>query len=364
MMTDDSSQQLEAVNSNAVSPLESIERANIDMQISTARRYPRTLSKVKADMTSFATLDEETAQGCFYTVPRGGKTIQGPSVRLAEIAVSCYGNLRAGARVIETVTTGDNPHVVVQAIAHDLEKNVAITLEKRRRIVGKKSKGGKVDEDDINLACNACTAVAFRDAVFKVIPMALIKPVCDIAKRVAVGDVKSLVAKRSEVLTKLKQMGAKEANILALVGAAKVEDIDLEKLGTLIGVGTALKEGELTLEEAFPEPRKDLPAPGSLAAAVGGAPTPALAPEVANQAQSAPAEATPEPTIDRDALVKEIENLLFDNGVPESKLFDYAHRMKMVPEGIVALFELPTKDLAKLKLAIPSLSTAKKGGVK
>jgi hypothetical protein len=241
--------------------LESIERASIDMQISTAKKYPRTLSKVKADMLSFATLDEETASACFYTLPRGGKAIQGPSVRLAEIAVSSYGNLRAGSRVIATMTHGDNPHVVVQAVAHDLEKNTAITIEKRRRIVGKKRNEGRVDEDDINLACNACSAIAFRDAVFKIIPQALIKPVYEQAKKVAVGDVKSLTVTRSKVVDRLKQMGVSEARILNVVGARKAEDITQDKLEILIGLGTAIRDGDATIEEAFPEATQAPPPP-------------------------------------------------------------------------------------------------------
>lgn len=238
----------ETVQLNA---LESIERASIDMQISTAKRYPRTLSVVKADMLSFATLDEETASGCFYTLPRGGKTIQGPSVRLAEIALACYGNLRAGSRVISVVTEGSEPHVVIQAVAHDLQRNVAITIEKRRRITKKKNKD-RIDEDDINLAANAGSSIAFRDAVFKVVPLALVKPVYEQAKQVAVGDVKSLSKRRGQVVDRLKQMGATEERILAAVGAAKIEDIDQGKIETLIGLGTALKDGDTTLEEAFP----------------------------------------------------------------------------------------------------------------
>lgn len=231
--------------------LEAIERASIDMQITTAKKYPRSLSKVKADMTAFATLDEETAQSCFYTLPRGGRTIQGPSVRLAEIAVSCYQNLRAGARVISTVTHGDTPHVIVQAVAHDLQNNVAITIEKRRRITKKRSKDA-IDEDDINLACNACASIAFRDAVFKVVPQALIKPVYENAKMVAVGDIKSLGKRRQQVVDRLKQMGVFEDRMLARVSARKVDDIGPEELATLIGLGTALKDGEITLEDAFP----------------------------------------------------------------------------------------------------------------
>jgi hypothetical protein len=237
------------------SAVEAIERAQIDTQIATAKRYPLhtpgMLSQVKAAMLTFATLDEETASGCFYTLPRGGKAIQGPSVRMAEIAISCYGNIRDSVRVIDVVSTGDSPHVTVQAVAHDLERNVAISVEKRRRIVKKKFKDA-IDEDDINLAVNACTAIAFRDAAFKVIPLALIKPVVEAAKKVAVGDIKSLAAKRVTVVDRLKQMGTTEKRILSVVNCVKVEDISFEMLEILIGLGTALKDGETTLEEAFP----------------------------------------------------------------------------------------------------------------
>lgn len=253
----------------ALTPIEAIERASIDVQITTARRFPRTLSTVKATMLSFATLDEETAASCFYTLPRGGKNIQGPSVRLAEIAVSSYQNLRAGSRVVEVVTDGPSPHVLVQAVAHDLQNNVAISVEKRRRIT-KKKKAERIDEDDINLACNACSAIAFRDAVFKVVPLALVKPVFEAAKKTAIGDIKSFAAKRAAVVDRLKQMGAREDRILAVVEAKKVDDIDLTKLEVLIGLGTALKDGEVTLEDAFPPLAETKPPAGGLSAAVDG----------------------------------------------------------------------------------------------
>jgi hypothetical protein len=243
--------EIEILKPETLSAIEQISRAEIDCQISTAKKYPRSLSSVKKDMLAFATLDQETSEGCFYSLPRGGKTIQGPSVRLAEIAVSCYGNLRAGVRIINTVSTGDNPHVVLQAVCHDLEKNVAIQVEKRRRIVGKKSKGGAIDEDDINLAANAGAAIAFRDAVFKVIPGALIKPVCDEAKRVAIGDSKTLSERRQRAIDSFGKMSVSKDKILAFLGKKSVEDIDLTDLETMFGLHTAIKDGHTTVDEAF-----------------------------------------------------------------------------------------------------------------
>ncbi len=41
--------------------LELLERAQIDMQIATAKKYPRDIARVKKRMLDFATLDEDMA---------------------------------------------------------------------------------------------------------------------------------------------------------------------------------------------------------------------------------------------------------------------------------------------------------------
>ncbi len=235
--------------------IEQMERASIDMQIATAKRYPRNVKAASNAIMAMATMDEETATSCFYSLPRGGKSIQGPSVRLAEIAVACYGNIRAGSRIISTDTSSETPHVAVQSVAHDLETNVAVTIEKRRRITPRKNRDGTtfVDEDAVNLAVNACSAIAFRDAAFKVIPRAVITPALNAARSVSVGETRSLVANRAKVLKRLNQMGVTDDRICAAVGVSSVIEIDEEKLADLIGIGTSIRDGQTTIEEAFPE---------------------------------------------------------------------------------------------------------------
>src|SRR4051812_35203832 len=80
-------------------------RAEIDIQISTAKHYPRSIKAFKQQALDMATFDEETASGCFYSLPRGGKPVEGPSARLAEIVLSAWGNVRADARVVSADAT-------------------------------------------------------------------------------------------------------------------------------------------------------------------------------------------------------------------------------------------------------------------
>jgi len=269
-----------------------IEQAQIDTQIATARRYPRNIAKVKAQMLAIATLDEETAAACSYAIPRAGKVITGPSVRLAEIALSAFSNVRAATRIL-SVHTGENPHAVVQAVCHDLENNVVFAVEKRRRITPKKDhKTGThkpVDDDDIQLAVNAGSAIAFRDAVFKVVPGALVKPVMEAARKVAVGDAKSFTVNRDKILARLRQMGVQDERIFAVIGVTKADVITGDQLETLIGLGTAIKDGTLTIEEAFPPVAREVKAP------VFKPKTPAATPQDDGDVAPVAPEATTEP---------------------------------------------------------------------
>lgn len=261
-MNEQNSPELEIVGSGepALGNLGAMHRAEVDMQVATAKRWPRVLSKVKSDMLGFATLDEETAKSCFYKLPRGGKVIEGPSVRLAEIAVACYGNLRVATQIMETNHTGDNPHVVVVSTAFDLEKNTAVAISKRRRITQKKDRDGgrkPVDDDDIQLAVNGASAIAFRDAVFKVVPRAIVDPVTAAAKRAAIGDLKTLAERRGKAMDHFAKIGIQKDRILQSLGKRSIEDLGLEDLELLIGTANALRDGDIKVDDAFPIPSTD-----------------------------------------------------------------------------------------------------------
>lgn len=312
-MSTEPESKLEVVEPSA---LEAIERASIDMQIATAKRYPRSIGEVKKEMLSFATLDEETAESCFYSLPRGGKNIQGPSVRLAEIAISCYGNLRVATRVISTVTGGGTPHVIVQAVGHDLQRNVAISIEKRRRITKKKSKEF-VDEDDINLATNACAAIAIRDAVFKIVPLALIKPVYEEAKRVAIGDSKTFASRRDRAIERFAKMGVSVERILGLLDKKALDDISLGDLETLFGLLTAIKDGQTSIDDAFPATKPVASKP------VFSKPEPSPAAPEQSEAPAESAESAPENPPRRATPLEGLRNLLETSKVKEETLMKY-----------------------------------------
>ena len=76
----------------------------------------------------------------------------------------------------------------------------------------------------------------------------------------AVGDARSFNQQRIKVVDRLKQMGAKEDLIYAAVGAKRIEDVDEDRLTQLIGLGTSIKNGDVTIEEAFPDVKREVDA--------------------------------------------------------------------------------------------------------
>jgi hypothetical protein len=227
------------------SELAIIIKAEMDTQILTAKQFPRSLKMFFDKAMSMATISEGVAASCTYSLPRGGKTLDGPSVRLAEIVCASFGNIRSGARVI----SNDGKTITAQGICHDLETNNCVTVEIKRRIT---DKNGRTFNDDMQTVTgNAACAIAFRNAVFKVIPSALVSEIQEKAKEVARGTAETLVVRRDKALAYFKELGVKEKQICDVLEIKKIEDIDLDKLSTLRGMVTLIKNNESTVAELF-----------------------------------------------------------------------------------------------------------------
>ena len=228
------------------------DKAAIDMQISTAKAYPRNITRSMNNAIAIVTIDKETAATCTYSVPRGGKPITGPSVHLAKILAQNWGNLRVEAKVIST----DQKTVTCQAIAFDLENNLAIKVEVKRSIM---TKTGRMSEDMIVVTGNAGNSIALRNAVLSVIPRAIVDKVYNEAKKMITGDISDktkLLAKRKQVFDALiDAYQVTEKEILTAIGKASINHVDSDDLVVLIGIGQAIKDGDTTVEQAFKNPK-------------------------------------------------------------------------------------------------------------
>ncbi len=240
-------------NMTIVSSIESFEaetRAEVDMQVATAKKYPRNLRQVLNNIEYLATQDQETAESCFYALKRDGKTITGATVRLAEIITSCWGNIRSQAKII----ANDGKFITAQGTCWDLETNVAYSIEVRRKIT---DKTGKTYTEDMQIvSANAICSVALRNAVFKVIPMAITRKIQDKIKDVILGDEESFDDVKQKAVEYFIGKGVTKAQILKFVGRESIEGIDREDVVILRGVATAIEDGDTTIASAFNQNNK------------------------------------------------------------------------------------------------------------
>lgn len=239
------------------SALEALHARELDVQIMTARKYPRSLATFRARALTLVKLDAETAASSYYALPRRQRqddgsvkriTITGPSVRLAELVATAWGNLRAGARIVAETPT----EVIAQGYCHDLETNNAVVMEVQRRIVDRD--GRRYSDDLVLLTKNAACAIARRNAIFAIIPRAFVNPLVEVAKKVAAGEAKTLPAMRTAALAAFKEMGVSAEQLCEKLERRGIEDLDLEDLSLLSGLLTAIRDNETTVAAEFTPP--------------------------------------------------------------------------------------------------------------
>ena len=234
--------------------IQALNRAEIDIQIATAKQYPRDINAVLNKIATYATMDRETAEDCFYVLRREDKhgnvnVIEGLSVRMAEIIAGAWGNLRVQARIIGN----DGRQITAQAICHDLETNFAVSKEVKRSIVTKK--GYTFSEDMQVVTGNAACSIALRNAVLTVIPKAVTKRIINDVKQVALGQSIDLEQSRQNVIQYFAKLGVKQEQLFLYLGVKSAQEIDKQKIFELRATANAIKEGTTTVEERSEERR-------------------------------------------------------------------------------------------------------------
>jgi hypothetical protein len=238
------------------------ELALLDVQIVTAKKYPRSIEKFKKDALALATTDAETAASMFYSLKRDRKAIEGPSVRLAEIVANTWTNLHVVARQLD-VHKGDRV-ARSQSVCWDMERNVRIGVEVSRRIT--RADGTIYGDDMVGVTQAAALAVAFRNSVFKVVPMAYVKDVFDECKVVSIGKGLSMDQRRENALKAFKSINVEGPRLLEFLDRKGWEDVSIDDFITLRGVLTAIKDGEVTVKETFSKEERT----ANLEAVLGG----------------------------------------------------------------------------------------------
>jgi hypothetical protein len=229
--------------------IDALTRAEIDIQIATAHAYPRSIEKANRRIVELVTMSKEVAESCVFSLPRGGKPIVGPSIRMAEILFSQWGNCTGGSRVVEVNKQAG--YLEAEGVFHDLEANAKSVKRVRRSILDKTGK--PFNADMITVTGNAACSIAFRNAVLAGVPRAVWDRAYETALRLIRGDMKTLPERRDAAMKAMAAFGLSSEDVCKIIRVVGPADITIDHLVTISGLHNALKEGETSAEDLMRE---------------------------------------------------------------------------------------------------------------
>lgn len=198
---------------------------------------PRNIIEIKKQVLTLATSSMDICEGCFYVLfSSDGKIYLGASVRLAELLVSEYGNIS-----VETKGYFKDIFAVSTCKVVDLERNVSTT--ETYHIESPKH------EKTILQACNS---MAYRNCVSRAIPKIIVDDVLNKIIQFALTG-KNKKKRISELVSHFVALGVSEKLLLKTLNKKKKSELNDDDLIKLIGFKTAIKSGEGSTKDLFPD---------------------------------------------------------------------------------------------------------------
>lgn len=238
---------VEVVGSRHDESAGAITRAEVDVAVETAHRWPRSLPKFHEEMQLAVSADADLCDRSYYSLMRGGKLIQGPSIRFAECVLHCWRNTMTGVRVVGE--TPDRRFAVVQAVGMDLERGTRYSEEVSRRITDRD--GVTYNDDMIAMTIRAASAIARREIYLRLVPPSFYRRHFDAALATVVGADQDHEGRIAKLAERAKELGVTREMLLGRIKKAKLADLTERDLLHLWGVLNATDDGMLSLVDAF-----------------------------------------------------------------------------------------------------------------
>jgi hypothetical protein len=223
--------------------------AEVQSAIFAARMSPRDQNAAYSRIIK-ACQRKRLAECAMYAYPRGGQTVTGPSIRLAEALAQNWGNMQSGFVELEQ----RNGESQVLAYAWDLETNYR--TEKRFRVKHERhTRDGKkrlTDPRDIyELVANQASR-RIRSCILGVIPGDIIESAIEECEKTMRGDGKEPLADRvRKMVAAFEAIGVTGEMIKTRLGhnldaTTEIELVNLRK------IYTSLKDGMGEVDQWFP----------------------------------------------------------------------------------------------------------------
>jgi len=327
----------------AVSAQEMMAQKEIEASIIIANKFPRNET---AAMTAVLRSCQRTtfAESALYSYPRGGQTIEGPSVKLAREIARNWGHIRVGADVV----FDDEESRTVRCYAWDMQTNTKESQDVTFKKLIFRKRGGwiKPDERDLRELTNKQTATACRNCILHIVPADLIEDAMEQAKSTLTADCGADPdAARKNVARAFDALNVSVEQIEAFLGH-KLVSATPHELANLRTVYKSIKDGNSVWREYEKKPIEDDDKPET-----GATIDDIIKPQ---PEEPKPTEAPAPPTTTPTAL-PDMDQLMLEVDAKLTEMFeDAAIRDAFVKEqtGRPSASALGSKDYQKLHLEI------------
>lgn len=209
-------------------------------QMQLAKMFPRDLTKAHSELMS-ACKSKAFAGAAFYSVPRAGGSVTGPSIRLAEEIARVVGNFQYGHRELSR----DDRKSEVEVFAWDVENNNRSVRQLTVMHVIDTRQGPKPcrDQKDIDDKISNVASKQVRGRILALIPKWLLEDAILECKKTLTGTNDEPLEVRIRKMTQaFGKYGVTTQHLETYLGH-KLDSTMVDELVDLQGVFNALKEG-------------------------------------------------------------------------------------------------------------------------
>lgn len=285
-----------------------------------AIQKPRDMERLTKAAVSELRAFPQYAAKMYYSIPykdrSGGveKTVmvEGPSIKAANALARNWGNNSKGWRIMGA----DEERINIQGVFIDHETGSRTTAEISVSRKARKRDGSyyTLAADRLNIAIQAGGSKAVRNAINNALPIGLVEGYFAEAKAIAARggklasiespatDVALIVAEIEKSLNKFEGLGVARDEVNLYIGRHPELDTEEAVSAHLVGLLTALDEGQTTVEAVFTAPEEPIAEPQRASAPAASAPAPAAKPPA-----QPPAKRTLPPVKDRRRMQAKLE---------------------------------------------------------
>lgn len=234
-------------------------RVENESMLAVAIQRPRDEKKVLKAAIEELLMVPEQAKRAYYSIPYRERqldgtqklvNIEGPSIKASMALARRWGNCSVTARALTEDATGAD----LAGIFIDFETNFRVERPFRASKIMKKRSGGTytLDPQRWVAALQAAASKASRNATINGLPDYLVAAYLKQARTIAAGDPESKAdpKKVAGVVAAFKRYDVTQEMLETYLNA-KVDEWMGDDLATLIGLGNAIKDGQLSVTEAF-----------------------------------------------------------------------------------------------------------------